>query len=646
MRLKVRGDTFFLPSSDGSVYFRNNIGSFRMEGSSINQWIEKLMPVFNGEHSMHDLTDGLPEQYRKMVYEIAEDLYRNGFVRDVSRDLPHQLKEAVLEKYGSQIEFLDSFEGSGAHKFQRFRQSNVLAAGSGSFFVSLVKCLLEAGMPQIRMLITNPETTNRERILELAEHARRTDPEVRVDEVVQTKKGRIDWRSAVQSFDAVLFVSGEDGEPELRIMQEICREEKKVLLPAVLLKQVGLAGPLVHPDLKGDWESARRRIHQQAIYKDPRLHAVSAPAEAMLANVIVFEWFKTAAGVAGSELKNKLFLLDLETLDGSWHPFLPHPLANGRPSVNQVDHLKLLSAGEPEQRSLEGLMTYFSRLTSGETGIFHTWEEGDLRQLPLSQCRVQTADPLSEGPAELLPEIISNGINHEEARREAGLAGIEAYVSRMTGLLVNTVHAENDPAAPSSPLEFIGVGAGESAAEGISRGLQKCLTDVYETALEAHAPSVNPVQLKLVDDDRCRYYLSALTTIQGSPSIGFGEDDNGFPVAWVEASGCWYGAVDLNRTRALRRSLQRALLAAQNKEACGAANTISKSSVNVKEAMAESVSIPACNPFENREVLHSALQQLNRSRKHIVVYDLAVESFLKEGLAGAFGVSLREEEEG
>lgn len=645
MRLKVRGDTFFLPSSDGSVYFRNNIGSFRMEGSTIDQWIEKLIPVFNGEHTMHELTDGLPDLYQRRVYEIAEVLHANGFIRDVSRDQPHDLQEAVLKRYAAQIEFLDSFEGSGAYKLQLVRQSNILTVGSGSFFVSLMKSLLESGISQIRMLITNPEATNRKRIFELAEHARRTDPEIKVDEISLPKEGGIDWRSAVQPFDAVLFVSGEDGVTDLNDLQQICREEKKMLLPAIMLNQAGLAGPLLHPDSEWGWDSAWRRIHHQVIHKDPQLHAVSATSEAMLANVIVFEWLKTAAGVAVSELRNKLFVLDLETLEGNWHAFFPHPLAGGRPSVGRVKSLDLLLERESEQMGAADLINYFSRLTSNVTGIFHTWEEGELRQLPLSQCCVQAADPLSAGPAEMLPKTICNGINHEEARREAGLAGIEAYVLRMSDFFVNASQAESDDAAVPRPFAFVGVGAGETVAEGICRGLQKCLTDEHARVLEVRAPIVNLVHLDKIEDERCRFYLSALNLLQGAPVIGFGEDEAGFPVAWVESSGSWYDAVDFNRTRALRRALQRALLIAQNKEACDTPNMPSRYFVNVNEAVTENVSIPACDPFRHREVLQSALQQLKRTRKRLQVNDLAIEPILKEGLAGVFGVSLREEAE-
>ncbi|WP_424765943.1 putative thiazole-containing bacteriocin maturation protein [Paenibacillus sp. sgz302251] len=645
MRLKVNGDTFFLPSTDGSVYFRNNIGSFRMEGSTIDQWIEKLMPVFNGGHTMHDLTDGLPEQYRERVYEIAKVLYANGYVRDVSRDRQHQLQDGVLKNYASQIEFLDSFDGSGAYRFQLYRQSSVLAAGSGSFLVSLMKCLLESGLPHIRMLITDPETTNRNRILELAERARRTDPEVKLDEISLPNEGSIDWRSVVQPYDAILFVSDENGESDLRALHEICRKEKKVLLPALIMGQAGLAGPFVHPDSEGCWESAWRRVHHSVIDKDPLLHAASSTAESMLANVIVFEWLKSVTEVTASEMHNKLFLLNLETLEGNWHPFFPHPLASGRPAAERKEELELLLDSETGEIGLKkDLLPYFSRLTSSEMGIFHAWGEGDLRQLPLSQCRVQAADPLSAGPSALLPEIVCNGLNHEEARKEAGLAGIEAYVSRMAGLIINDVHKGSSGPEEPPQHEFVGIGAGETIAEGIGRGLQKCLTEVMVRSHDVQSPSVNPVQIRKIDDKRCHYYLSALTTMQVAPTIGFGEDVLGFPVAWVCSSGRWFGAVDFNRTRALRRALQQTLLYTQNKEAGFGSNERSWSSVNLNEAAMKSVSIPACDPLEHREVLKSALQQLKRFRKRLLVYNLASEAFLKEELAGAFGVLLREED--
>src|ERR1700730_14429127 len=182
-RLKVKGDTFFLPVPNNGVYFRNNIGTFQMEGEMIDRWIEKLIPMFNGVYTLAELTDGLSDPYRERVYEIAEVLHQKGFVRDVSHDRPHQLKEEILQKFASQIAFLDSFGDSGTYRFQSDRQAEVLAVGSGPFFVSLVSALIESGLPKFHVLITDSIPTNRQRLTELAAQARKTDPEVLIEEV-------------------------------------------------------------------------------------------------------------------------------------------------------------------------------------------------------------------------------------------------------------------------------------------------------------------------------------------------------------------------------------------------------------------------------------------------------------------------------
>ena len=170
-RLKVKRDTFFLPDPKGGVYFRNNLSSFRMEGNTIYQWIEKLIPMFNGEKTLEDLTGGLTTPYRNRVYEIGETLYKNGFVRDVSKDTPHQLNSSVLEKYASQIEFIENFAESGAYRFQKYRQAKVLAVGSGPFLLSLVSALIESGMPKLNIMITDSIPTNRLRLNELVQNA-------------------------------------------------------------------------------------------------------------------------------------------------------------------------------------------------------------------------------------------------------------------------------------------------------------------------------------------------------------------------------------------------------------------------------------------------------------------------------------------
>ena len=101
------------------------------------------------------------------------------------------------------------------------------------------------------------------------------------------------------------YMSSQDGNiNELRDLNNVCKEEGKIFLPAICLEQVGLSGPVIHPESDGCWESAWRRLHQSAIQSDQKPNMVSSTTGALLANVIVFEFFKKVTGIAGSTNSN------------------------------------------------------------------------------------------------------------------------------------------------------------------------------------------------------------------------------------------------------------------------------------------------------------------------------------------------------
>ncbi|MDQ1144728.1 putative thiazole-containing bacteriocin maturation protein [Bacillus sp. SORGH_AS 510] len=518
-RLKVNRDTFFLPDPKGGVYFRNNVSSFQMEGNTIYQWIEKLLPMFNGEQTMGTLTEGLTPPYRNRVFEIGETLYKNGFVRDVSKDIPHQLNRHVLERYASQIEFIENFVDSGAYHFQQYRQAKVLTVGSGPFLISLVSALIESGLPKLNVMVTDSVPTNTQRLYELVQNARKVDFDLEMVEVpYYSGAGGNFWKEAVQAYDWVLYVSQDGNINELRNLNRVCKEGNKAFIPAIYLEKVGLSGPFTHPESEGCFESAWRRIHPSLLKADGNTQGFSSTSGALLANVTVFEFFKQAVGIEGSNQGNQIYLLNLNTLEGDWLSFIPHPFVtskNVKPEL--VENLDVRLQQESERNNEQSfLLEYFSRLTSKEIGIFHTWEERELSQLPLSQCYVQAVDPLSEGPAELLEEVICSGMTHEEARRNAGLKGIEMYVSKMIDSPIHRSRVLTDSMGAKLPKGLVGIGTGETIAESVCRGLQAYLEEELKNKKGDHLNTVFRVNMGTVEDKRCRFYLNALTTLNGS----------------------------------------------------------------------------------------------------------------------------------
>ncbi|MGG1684290.1 putative thiazole-containing bacteriocin maturation protein [Pseudalkalibacillus sp. NRS-1564] len=624
MRLKLKKGTFFMPEPSGSVYFRNNSGSFRMEGTTIHQWIEKLIPMYNGEYSLASLTDGLSKPYRDRVYEITDSLFTNGFLRDVSQDRPHQLKPKVVEKFASQIEFIESFTDSGSYRFQQYRQKNVLIVGEGSMLIGLVSSLLTSGLPRFHTLLTD-EQTSQHRIKEFEAAARKSDPEVSIE--VMLKRDPISWEKQIEPFDAVLYVSSDDNVQELRSLLHACKEKKKPFLPAIYTKGVGIAGPLVTAD-SGCWESAWRSLHHESL----NTSSFSPSAGAMLANVIVFEWFKKSTGVP-THSNNHVFLLNSETLEGKWHSYQPHPLVSGKIEVETVS---IQSSERMEKKDQNELLYYFSQLTSSEIGIFHKWEEGELIQLPLAQCEIQTVNVKSAESS----RFISAALTHEEARREAGMSGIEAYVLPLKEEIISSLPSPYEKATYSQT--DLHIGAGETFIEAINRALQTMVEEEWNQKADQCMESLSRCAVDKVEDDICRFYLKVLTTMKKVPDLGLGKDSNGLPVVWRKAEDQrWYGSVGLTLVLALRRALLQAVKEAQNKTISAA---LSFSTIPFQDKPIQSIAIPAYDASLQADVLRSVLTLFEQQGKEISFVKVNLETLKKDEAVNIYGVLLREGE--
>ncbi|MDA7028445.1 putative thiazole-containing bacteriocin maturation protein [Bacillus sp. CLL-7-23] len=600
-RLKVKQDTCFLRDPNGGVYFRNNSGSFRIKGDSIYHWIEKLWPMFNGKHTLEELTAGLSTPYRNRVFEIGDILQKNGFVRDVSCDESHKLQCEELNTYASQIEWIESFTNSGAHHFQLCRNAKVLLLGCGSFVVSMVRALAETGFTTI--YVQHPTS---ELVKENVHDA--------TIEVIPTQ----DWREAIIPFDWVLYVS-EDVDPEkISELQRECRKKGKSFFPAVCLKQIGLAGPVTLDDHDGCFESAWRRLHSTALLDHHKLETYSSIGKDMLANIIAFELFKAVSGLSQLSKRNHVYLLDLVTLESTWYWFPPHPLVNTNTAELRFIH-DVETRMTMDSKETSHIFQLFSQLTSEKIGIFHLWEEKSLKQLPLSQCYVQPVNPLSTGPAELLEKKICVGFTHEEARREAGLIGIEMYGSK----LVHSYLGEN---------QFLGVGAGDMFAEAVLRGLQTCLNHELEKREWNGKEIISPITLEEIKDRHCEYYLNIMKQLNRPAKIFFGTEVAGFPVIWVCLHDQWYQSAGINITLALRKTLERALMNIQPQKDI---------SLIVNQNHIKPLHINMIEDFP--KLLNLTLTQLKQYGLQLLVYDFPLEPILKKHL-DIYAVRLSKEE--
>jgi putative thiazole-containing bacteriocin maturation protein len=501
-----------------------------------------------------------------------------------------------------------------------------LAVGSGRILLSLVESWYEFGLSKLTVYVTNKEPTDMGKLTELCELALSSETEDTLNIIATVADDELNWRAIISPFQFILYVSEHGDLEELRSVQQACIAERKQMLPAIVIRGMGMVGPLLHSDGDGQWESAWLRIHSPVFPEKQTSEISSTAAAGILSNLIVHEWHKAITERHELDYKYQFYLLDPVTLTGSWHSFLPHPLVSGYEAVRPVKNIALSLRTNHEQVSPEVWFTAFNQLTSTVTGIFHAWEEADLIQLPLAQCLVQPADLWSKEPVHLLPTIVRSGLTHIEARRESGLAGLEAYVTSIIPLLFAGL--------PVQQQEGISIGAGCDVAEAALRGIRACLTkELVKRILSDEPTVVQRIAYPQIEDVRCLYYLQALALLEGEAVIAVGELLLGFPTVWVYSDSSWYGSVDLSITLALRQSLQKAL-----------SKRTGVSLVLWKDHEVQDITISDGEALSNSFLMLSAIKTLKQNHKCLKVFELHSESLWGKGPFVAYGVVVREEE--
>jgi hypothetical protein len=195
--------------------------------------------------------------------------------------------------------------------------------------------------------------------------------------------------------------------------------------------------------------------------------------------------------------------------------------------------------------------------------------------------------------------------------------------------------------------EFVGVGAGFTMAEGICRGLLKCLDRALEQQLAMEHPIVSKVSLEAIDDRHCQFYLKALTLMQGEVLIGTGKDKMyDFPVVWIGTKGVWHRSVGLNLTFALRSALQKALEQEQNREQAmeSLKSDAQASSFRLEGVENHTLRISAEEQAVEWHHLDTAVRLLQQSGHRLDVFEMTMEPPLEKDEIKVFGVLLRKEE--
>lgn len=429
-RPRLKRDTVFLPMDDG-VFVQSDGAACMLKGKSAYRWLATLSPYLNGAHSLDELCANLAPPQRDTVARLIETLFQRGVLTDYSPDAT-RLAPVVQARFAEQIAFIDHFADRPQGRFAGFRTSRVLLAGGGPAYLALASTLLRNGLEQIAIAAADPEPYLRA-LEPLADELRANEIAADVFAVGGPEQQEL------SRYDLVVYCADESALHQVSALNARCVRAGVPFLPAVVVGEQALIGPLTGPQGGPCWSCATLRLAanrpedaaalwQRIALPDAFVGPAACggdPTAVMIGNSLAFEVFKIRAGHLPSESEQAVVVQHLVTLTSRRARLSPHPCCPVCAGKTHGAAVALTPAADSA-----ACYERLEPLVDEQFGPFRAFVDDDRTQLPLKSAALLMADP---GAAASAPVVISaySLTNLFEARVAAFRAAIGRYSARL-----------------------------------------------------------------------------------------------------------------------------------------------------------------------------------------------------------------------
>jgi ribosomal protein S12 methylthiotransferase accessory factor len=146
-------DTWCVIPTDKYVLFRGK-GLFKVEGKSLKEFLELLLPLLKGDHSLEEILNILGEYYEEDIITAINMLNNVGILEDSSVKIPKKLSKSELWCIQSNLEYFSRFPGDKYKPLNNIKKARVIILGAGTLGCSIAYSLAASGVRRI-LLVDN-----------------------------------------------------------------------------------------------------------------------------------------------------------------------------------------------------------------------------------------------------------------------------------------------------------------------------------------------------------------------------------------------------------------------------------------------------------------------------------------------------------
>lgn len=390
---KLRLDTQFLPFDEG-VLFRSREKVFTLKGRGIYELVSALAPHLNGQLTVRDICEILPQAKRQIVTHLLDTLIAKQLViHRVEENVP--LPEPVRRVFRGQLEFIEHFADRPLERFSRLREAKVFVTGSGPAVSHVCVSLVRNGVRTVildRSVTSHPEE---DLLAREVEGLRAAQVEV---EVVRRDLACF-WDEVADGPTALCFASDAPHFRALLHLNEQSVRRDTLFVPGYLLGGKAVVGPSVGRRPGCFACSLLRRAPHLARHTETELwrgialseawtgdrQPFSSPALRILANLVAFEVFKGLIGHLPQDTDQAIASIDLETLETRTSRLIAHPQCPHCSKLLPAARSRLLTEPfeETSPLSQDEQIAKMDPAIDPDYGVFHGFEDDALPQTPL-----------------------------------------------------------------------------------------------------------------------------------------------------------------------------------------------------------------------------------------------------------------------
>jgi len=342
---KIKDSCFVIPT-DKYVLVRGK-GIFKVEGESLREFIEVLLPLLDKGHTLREILNILHEYCEEDIVKALTLLNNEGILEDASTKTPKNLSRNELKHFQSNLVYFSRFSENKYESQSNLRKAKVAIFGAGVLAWSIASSLVSSGVNRVLLLDNKKVKTRFKDKTKVGKNNNRITTKSLVKKIDYAEISQLSGK-----YDLLVCAPDYYNPSLFDLVNKTCLHNSIPWIPVYHMEEEGFIGPLTVSKegpcfncfqirlLNNSEHLEEDKVFNDYLFKNGHniKHNIPHFYAEVLSRFTVLEIINFLSKVKTSSTVGNVFIQNFETFSGGLHPVMKVPsclFCNKKPSETQ-----------------------------------------------------------------------------------------------------------------------------------------------------------------------------------------------------------------------------------------------------------------------------------------------------------------------